>query len=467
MASSSLPLRQPHSRNHSQSHSHTLSAGSMNQTHRVTRRKSTSSTTANNAAAMAAALKEASEAPLPASLHSTRKSLTGKMGAPSGKSSGTMFESEFSGVGDHPISPSSFPNHGSALGESDDLLGDRNNTSAVTDGPLLQSYHEHSATSTKARLRRASEGSALSKSDGKRVSGNELRCEKCGKGYKHSSCLTKHLWEHTPEWSYTSKLLISKHQQVQLLEAASVLVAMNQDEDTPPGSAKEFASDDSSASPSASGSSGLRDGMSSADTTPPPQAEDGFAAPLSIRNSRAGRAQRRSSNGSSFSRSHQSTRTNSVSAGSAPSTSSAFAHYRLSSGDRRPSSSGSVLIGEADEDEAGLAAAVELLSCGFGTPRTGPLPIPEDVPPVPPLPARYLGANSQTLSGGTVTPSFGQNASVPGQMDPKVMHDIDMDEGEESNVEGGGDDDSDHRSYSRGQSDEDDDGIIFGGMDDQ
>ena len=30
-------------------------------------------------------------------------------------------------------------------------------------------------------------------------------------------------WEHTPEWQYTSKLLISKHQQVQLLEAASVL----------------------------------------------------------------------------------------------------------------------------------------------------------------------------------------------------------------------------------------------------
>ena len=33
---------------------------------------------------------------------------------------------------------------------------------------------------------------------------------------------------------YTSKLLISKHQQVQLLEAASVLVTMNQDGTTPP-----------------------------------------------------------------------------------------------------------------------------------------------------------------------------------------------------------------------------------------
>ena len=48
------------------------------------------------------------------------------------------------------------------------------------------------AHSLKSRNRRASDGAYLTKSDGKRVSG-ELRCEKCGKGYKHSSCLTKHL----------------------------------------------------------------------------------------------------------------------------------------------------------------------------------------------------------------------------------------------------------------------------------
>ena len=51
---------------------------------------------------------------------------------------------------------------------------------------------EHQAGgSNKTRARRASEGSYLSKGD-KRASG-ELRCETCGKGYKHSSCLTKHL----------------------------------------------------------------------------------------------------------------------------------------------------------------------------------------------------------------------------------------------------------------------------------
>ena len=55
---------------------------------------------------------------------------------------------------------------------------------------LLQPAQE--GLSSKARSRRASEGAHLSKGDGKRASG-ELKCEKCGKGYKHSSCLTKHL----------------------------------------------------------------------------------------------------------------------------------------------------------------------------------------------------------------------------------------------------------------------------------
>ena len=60
---------------------------------------------------------------------------------------------------------------------------------AIRDGPSLA---DTASNNTKPRGRRASEGSHLTKGEGKRASG-ELRCEKCGKGYKHSSCLTKHL----------------------------------------------------------------------------------------------------------------------------------------------------------------------------------------------------------------------------------------------------------------------------------
>lgn len=65
----------------------------------------------------------------------------------------------------------------------------------------------------------------------------QLNCEACGKGYKHISSLAKHLWEHTPEWNMTKKLLLSKHQQVQLLEAASILVTMQE-----PDEYEQFAS---------------------------------------------------------------------------------------------------------------------------------------------------------------------------------------------------------------------------------
>jgi len=66
--------------------------------------------------------------------------------------------------------------------------------SAVADD-FLHAEHVGSTSSlctSKTKARRASEGSYLTKGEGKRSSG-ELRCEKCGKGYKHSSCLTKHL----------------------------------------------------------------------------------------------------------------------------------------------------------------------------------------------------------------------------------------------------------------------------------
>ena len=36
----------------------------------------------------------------------------------------------------------------------------------------------------------------------------------------------KHQWEHSPHWTQTQELKISKHQQVQLLEAASILIGL-------------------------------------------------------------------------------------------------------------------------------------------------------------------------------------------------------------------------------------------------
>ncbi|KAH8110885.1 hypothetical protein DFH11DRAFT_1880269 [Phellopilus nigrolimitatus] len=53
--------------------------------------------------------------------------------------------------------------------------------------------------------------------------GTIFKCESCSKVYRHPSCLVKHRWEHSPHWREASKFLLSKHQQVQLLEAATIL----------------------------------------------------------------------------------------------------------------------------------------------------------------------------------------------------------------------------------------------------
>lgn len=235
------------------------------------------------------------------------------------------------------------------------------------------------------------------------------------------------------------------------MEAASVLLAMNQDGTTPPDSAKDFQSDQDSASPAASGSSEQHDGTSSADTTPPPQA-DMFNVYSS--GSYTGRHKRYSS-GYNFSRSYQSAPSAiHLHSGSVPS-GSGFGHYRQPSQERRPPSSG---ISRNQEDE-GLAAAVELLSCSFGstgTPRSIPVTLPEDAPPVPHIPERYL---SQNFSGTTLTPIH-----RPRQTESYTRHqvhhdgDIKMEESEESVAD---DEEYDHRS--RGRSDEDDDGV-FGRM---
>lgn len=55
----------------------------------------------------------------------------------------------------------------------------------------------------------------------------ELRCEKCGKVYKHANCFVKHRWEHQEEaWELTRQFCPTKHQQVMALEAAAILASM-------------------------------------------------------------------------------------------------------------------------------------------------------------------------------------------------------------------------------------------------
>ncbi|KAF4310613.1 Zinc finger C2H2-type protein [Botryosphaeria dothidea] len=415
---SSLPSRHSHSRGNSSS-----LASSLNPAHRVSRRKSVSTAAASNATAVAG-----ESAP-----RRTTKSNYAPRGPP--------------GLSGHPSMPSSLPNNGSNFaGPSSFGKG-----SVVTDGPPLASIPDTEKGNSKSRTRRASEGSRVTKEGGKRASGSELRCEKCGKGYKHSSCLTKHLWEHTPEWAITSKLLISKHQQVQLLEAASVLVNMNA-EAAAAEAAKANESDHSSASPAASGSSDYRDdGMSSAETTPPPHDD------VAVGSYTGGRFpnKRFSSNSSAYSQSYQSN--NSVFSESIPN--GYLNYYRQNSTDGRPTTSGTSATAYDDEDQADLAAAVGLLSCSYGTPQSKPVMLPPDVPPVPPLPARF--ANSIDSRPGTIATPPGQHQYATSMRSSYVSRhgnnaddDVDMEDD---------DDDYERQRRSRGRSDEDDEGM-FGRM---
>ncbi|TVY15681.1 hypothetical protein LARI1_G006811 [Lachnellula arida] len=435
-------------KSHARNHSHSVSSGSLIPSHRVTRRKSVSSN-ASNVAAMVAAVREAGDTSLGMPISARRNTMSKSANARS------------AALNSLPSPPASLLGHRIRLASS----GKSDRGESAIDDQNDEMDDEEETGFKQSRMRRASEGSQLTK-DGKKASGGDLKCDKCGKGYKHSSCLSKHLfvptflsympnmglvaWEHTPEWSYTSKLLISKHQQVQLLEAASVLVTMNQDGPTPPESAKDFQSDQESASPTASGSE-PNDRASSADTTPPPQADSVYSSGSYI-----GRHKRYSS-GYGFSRSYQSAPSvNSINSGSVP-TSSGFGHYRQPSHERRPLSSG---FNRNAEDE-GLAAAVELLSCSFGstgTPRIVPVTLPEDAPPVPHIPAQYLSQGS--ISSHSLTPS-----QHPRQAESYTRHrihlseDVKMEESEESVA----DDDDDYDQRSRGRSDEDDDGV-FGRM---
>lgn len=163
---------------------------------------------------------------------------------------------------------------------------------------------------------------------------------------------------------------------MQLLEAASVLVAMNTD-------GPQAAHDSDSSSPAASGSSEREeDPPSSPESSPSPrQAHHAYRDPADNENKRYSNA-----SVNSYSRSYQSVF-------SEPSSYPHDRHWSNDAGSGRPYTADASIVAASypDEDPQELAAAVGLLSCSYGTPKIGPSGTPraDDVPPVPPLPEKY------------------------------------------------------------------------------
>ncbi|KAI5853394.1 hypothetical protein BZA05DRAFT_27696 [Tricharina praecox] len=401
-----------------------------------------------NIAAVAQAMKEAAEArlspgtvpvPAPTAVVVPPPGISGLGKLQAGTGDGV-------GPGGYPSPPSSLPNPGplsnATIATHDHGIHQLVKAGGTTllSGSAIAEGHAPEVNRG-SRNRRASDGAGALGGVGKigrMRSGSELKCEKCGKGYKHSSCLTKHLWEHTPEWSYTSKLLISKHQQVQLLEAASILVSMNP---TPPDS-----------SSGASNNEGNSDSSSSDETTPPPSGmslSSPVPTPRGIRNG-SGKPGKRYSSGS-YSRSYNGS--SGFLAGSAPSTGLSFPNHLPQRPLPRPRAGSSVsgvrgsvapspsLRPSMSEDDA-LAAAVELLSCSFNTPIMSPSMPVGSVP-------RGFGLGLSDIG----SPPAGGRAYM-GPLNDVVEMKKEEDEDEE---------DRDEEDEDEGRSEEEDDGV-FGRM---
>ena len=138
-----------------------------------------SSNTASNVAAMAAAVREAGDTSLGMPISNRRDTMSKTASARSGAPGGL------------PSPPASLPSHRMRLTSTGKL---DHGESAIDDEQHDDDMDEEEETGFKqSRMRRASEGQHLIK-DGKKANGGDLKCDKCGKGYKHSSCLSKHLF---------------------------------------------------------------------------------------------------------------------------------------------------------------------------------------------------------------------------------------------------------------------------------
>lgn len=170
-SASGLPGRQTHSRNSSSS----LLSTSLNNTHRVTRRKSVTNVGAN-VTTLTAALREGDTTPALPIANSSRRHTMSKTAM-----------ARVSAVGSLPSPPATM-SLGKHFGDAKRGL----HGSAIDDDSQdISADEEGDSNAQKARIRRASDGQPLIK-EGRKSNRVEVRCETCGKGYKHSSCLIKH-----------------------------------------------------------------------------------------------------------------------------------------------------------------------------------------------------------------------------------------------------------------------------------
>lgn len=173
MSTNSLP------KSHARNHSHSVSSGSLIPNHRVSRRKSVTSN-AGNVAAMVAAVREAGDTSVGMPISSRRNTMSKSASA------------RAAAVGSLPSPPASLLSHRIRMTHMSSGKSDRGE-SAIDDDQNEDMEDDEENDFKQSRMRRASEGQHLMK-DGKKASGGDLKCEKCGKGYKHSSCLSKHLF---------------------------------------------------------------------------------------------------------------------------------------------------------------------------------------------------------------------------------------------------------------------------------
>ena len=200
----------PHSNHNRHHHSHSISLGAVNPNHRVTRRKSVTTTAASatNAAAAAAVAAasikdssgEPSGIPMPASSSARRGSSRKPFQESSSVGASSGFPSSSSYLSRSMNNPSTTAQDPVAANLSSAPNGPKSEQQpSAPNGPAFTTNGSSSpAPAPKNRNRRASEGSHLVKGEGKR-SLAEIRCDRCGKGYKHGSCLSKHMCVSSPQ----------------------------------------------------------------------------------------------------------------------------------------------------------------------------------------------------------------------------------------------------------------------------